>query len=433
MNTDLTPTQALLSRLTSMDPEPGEPARPDAAPDGGTPSAASEDVTLPGARPSEEEPGDSVAALLAPFGEASPAGAARPDGARGAGVAPGESITQPPARVAVPRRRGPADPVRAVMHRHHAMVAGAVDVWEVAAGLEACGVSDGEARRLRHRDVFGLAEELYARVPRAGQAPAAAPPAPAGGPGRLGGRAVAAHLLPGAGCVLAAGLPVAAAPVAVAVALALWWALRSGPLRVAYAAGAAPWTYGLLGFALYGPQALTALAGRGPFDAGAGTAAFAALALSLLPAAALARWFAAAARAQLAPSHGLADFADAVRPRLAAALAGYAAALTALLLLAAAAAGSAPLAGPLALGVLLFTARLLTVHGHPAPAASALAAACVAEALTFALAAAPGHLAPPGGTAEAAACTAAALVLTAQSLRLLGRAASHHPRPATDA
>ncbi|WP_329174981.1 hypothetical protein [Streptomyces sp. NBC_01477] len=323
-----------------------------------------------------------------------------------------------------PPRRGGADPVLAVMHRHRAMVAGAVDAWEIAAGLEACGVNDGEARRLRHRDVFGLAEELYARVPRAGRV--AAPGEPAAGGAWLGGRTVAVHLLPGAGCVLAARFPAAAAPAAVLAAVALWAALRGGPLRIAHGAGAATWTYGLLGFALYGPQAVTALAGRGRFDTGAGTAAFAALALGLLPAAALARWFAVAARAQLGPSHGLADFADAVRPRLAAALAGHAAVQTALLL-AAAVAGSAPLAGPAALGVLLFTARLLAVHGHAATAAAALAAACAAEALTLVLAAAPGHLAPPGGTAEAAACGAAALVLAARAFRLLARAAAHRP------
>ncbi|NJP42429.1 hypothetical protein [Actinacidiphila epipremni] len=316
--------------------------------------------------------------------------------------------------------------MREVMHRHRAMAAGAVDAWEIAAGLEACGVSDGEARRLRHRDVFGLAEELYARVPRAGRV-VAVPERGAADRVRLGRRTVAGHLLPGAGCLLAAGLPAAAGPVAVLVAVALWAALRGGPLRVAHGAGAAVWTYGLLGFALYGPQAVAALAGRGPFTAGAGIAAFAALALSLLPAAALARWFAVAARAQLAPSHGLAEFADAVRPRLAAALAGYGAALAGLLLLAAAAAGSGALAGPAALGVLLFTARLLAVHGHPAPAAAGLAAACAAEALTLVLAAAPGHLAPPGGTAEAAVCAAAALLLAARAFRLLARAAAHRP------
>ncbi|MFI0900137.1 hypothetical protein [Streptomyces sp. NPDC020983] len=314
------------------------------------------------------------------------------------------------------------------MHRYRGMLAGAVDAWEIAAGLEAYGVGDGEARRLRHRDVFGLAEELYARVPRAARV-AAAPQRPAAGSVRLGGRAVAAHLLPGAGCVLAAGLPAAAGPVAALVAVALWAALRRGPLRVAYGAGAALWTYGLFAFALYGPQAVAVLAGRGRFDAGAGTAAFAALALSVLPAALLARWFAVAARAQLAPSHGLAEFADAVRPRLAAALAGYGAALAGLLLLAAAMAGSAPLAGPAALGALLFTARLLAVHGHPGPAAAGLAAACAAEALALALAAAPGHAVPAGGTAEAAVCGAAALVLAVQAFRLLGRAAAHRPLP----
>lgn len=369
------------------------------------------------ARPAPAPPPDDDPPARDPAAEpAAPArtGAGGPPGGRA-----GESMTQ-----RAVRRRGPADPVRAVMHRHQGMIAGAVDAWEIAAGLEAYGVNDGEARRLRHRDVFGLAEELYARVPRTVRV------APVGeraaGGARLGTRRTALHLLSGAGCVLAAGLPAAAAPVAVLVAVAVWAALRGGPLRVADGGGASLWAYGLIGFALYGPQAVTALAGRGRFDTGAGTAAFAALALSLAPAAALAGWFAVAARSQLAPSHGLAEFADAVRPRLAAALAGYAAALTALLLTAAAVAGSAPPAGPAALGVLLFTARLLAVHGHPATAAAGLASACAAEALTLLLAAAPGHLAPAGGTAQAAVCGAAAAVLAARAFRLLARAAAHH-------
>ncbi|GDY45318.1 hypothetical protein SANT12839_062000 [Streptomyces antimycoticus] len=73
-------------------------------------------------------------------------------------------------------RRGPADPVRALIHHHHDLCARAVDPLEIAAGLEAHGVTDRTAARFRHRDVFSLAEELYARVPRAEEP--APPPAP---------------------------------------------------------------------------------------------------------------------------------------------------------------------------------------------------------------------------------------------------------------
>ncbi|MCF3146028.1 hypothetical protein IQ293_22595, partial [Streptomyces platensis] len=61
------------------------------------------------------------------------------------------------------RAAGPADPVRMLMHRHQELCAHAVDALEIAAGLEAHGVTDRTAARFRHRDVFSLAEELYAR------------------------------------------------------------------------------------------------------------------------------------------------------------------------------------------------------------------------------------------------------------------------------
>jgi hypothetical protein len=178
----------------------------------------------------------------------------------------------------------------------------------------------------------------------------------------------------------------------------------------------------LIAYALYGPQTVTVLAGDGPFDLSAPTATFAALALSLGPAAYCARWFAVSARAQLGPSHSLSAFADAVRPRLAAALAAYPIALTALLSLLA---PTGAIAGPAALGLLLFTARLLSAHGHPGPATAGLAAACAAEALT--LAAAPLGLSPGGTTAQTAACAAAALALTLRAFHLLPHPAAHRP------
>ncbi|MFD5747108.1 hypothetical protein [Streptomyces sp. NPDC127033] len=64
-------------------------------------------------------------------------------------------------------RRGSADPVKALLHRHRGLCERAVDPLEIAAGLEAHGITDRTAARFRHRDVFSLAEELYARVPQA--------------------------------------------------------------------------------------------------------------------------------------------------------------------------------------------------------------------------------------------------------------------------
>lgn len=318
------------------------------------------------------------------------------------------------------RRRGPADPVRSVIYHHREMIAGAVDVWEIAAGLEARGVTDADARRWRHRDVFGLAEELYARVPRAVRV------VDAGGAHRERPWARPAtaglYLLPGVVCGVAAAVlaqfPHLAAlgalptvlPAALAVAAA-WAVLRRGPLRAERGPGAF-WVWVLLAGTLHGPAGWGARA-----DAGPGTTACAALALSLAPAAYCAHWFAVRARAQLAPSHGLSEFADAVRPRLAAALTAYLLGLLLLLTAATVLVGPAPVAAPAALGLLLFTARLLAVHGHPRPAATALAATCAAEALARTPFSLPLSL--------SLTCTIAALALATHAFRVLPRASAH--------
>jgi hypothetical protein len=281
------------------------------------------------------------------------------------------------------------------MHRHRELIGGAVDVWEIVAGLEARGLTDTDARRLRHRDVFGLAEELYARAPRVPR-PYRPVPDRSGG-AWLGPRAAARYVLPAAACA------VPYRPLAAAVlVLAAFAVTRRGPLRAATGPGAV-WSCALLALTL----------------PGLGRPALAALGLSLLPAAVAARWFAVRARAQLAPSHGLSDFADAVRPRLAAALAGYTAALLALL------APAPAVAGPAALGVLLFTARLLAAHGRAAAASAGLAATCAAEALCT-LTARLG-LTGASGAAQALIRGAAALALVALALRALPRAAAHQP------
>ncbi|MGI5348991.1 hypothetical protein ACQEU8_12475 [Streptomyces sp. CA-250714] len=77
------------------------------------------------------------------------------------------------------RHPAPGDPVRVLLHQHRALCERAVDPLEIAAGLEASGITDRTAARCRHRDVFSLAEELYARAPYPkGSTPAgSAPPA----------------------------------------------------------------------------------------------------------------------------------------------------------------------------------------------------------------------------------------------------------------
>lgn len=364
-------------------------------------------------------------------------------------------------------RRGPADPVRALMHRHHDLCARAVDPLEIAAGLEAHGVTDRTAARFRHRDVFSLAEELYARVPRAEEpAPPAAP-----APGRaLGARMVlgALWLLPGALCAATAfavlrvdavrkdattGLA-AGAGGALLTVIALWLCLRRGPLRVRGSgrggriahALCAGW---LLGYAAAGDWLLTGLLDRRPpYEAAPPAEAAVLLALAVAPAAWCAHWFTVRARRRLAASRGLEEFAAGVRPLFAGMVTAFLCGLTALVPAARLTVpGSPPAAAPLsmaeaavvALCGLLFLARLLAVHGFRRAALSGIAAACAVQAVALATAAAarlPGaaplgapvaRLTAAQGAAAvpAAACAAAALALLIHAFGVLCRASAY--------
>ncbi|MFD9575198.1 hypothetical protein ACFWBI_35935 [Streptomyces sp. NPDC059982] len=302
----------------------------------------------------EERPGRGDGDPRAPHtgGEAGPR-------ARGRGALPAAA----PQAV---RRRSGGDPVKALLHRHRELCERAVDPLEIAAGLEAHGISDRTATRFRHRDVFSLAEELYARTPR-GEAPAD----PARRPPPAGPRAVRRlgyALLPGAlACAAAAtGMP-GAGPLAVLGAVgALVWPGRSGGGRL-------PWAAHLLAAAAVG----WAVHRHGP-------ALGAALALAVAPAHLAAALYAARARRRLTRSRALEDFAAGARPLLAGVLLLFTAAATG----AAAVTGAAPgVAVPLA--VLLFLVRLLLRHGtHRAPVALALALALVPVPAAVAAAAA---------------------------------------------
>ncbi|MGX1976474.1 hypothetical protein [Streptomyces kronopolitis] len=386
---------------------------------------------------------------------------------------PAPPVDRPADRAAdrpAPPRRGPADPVRTLMHRHQELCARAVDALEIAAGLEAHGVTDRTAARFRHRDVFSLAEELYARVPRADRDTAAAdgrPPAPAR---RSRGVRAALQLLPGAVCAATVAAVAAAdtAPPAVRaavgaagtvlVALAVRLALRSGPLRRRHGGGPRTtvlWVCWTAGYAVWGDWLLSQLLTGGPdlphAAPRAAVATAVALTCALAPAAGCAHWYARHARRRLATSRGLEELAARVRPLLPAATLLFLAALVALLLGADAAFGAVfGAAGPAApvaagaLGVLLFLARLLTVHGFPEAASAGLASAAAAEylALTLVLIARlPGvppldapvaALTTAAGTAAvpALACTAAALGLLGYGLRALTGACAHSPAPA---
>ncbi|MFD3947589.1 hypothetical protein [Streptomyces sp. NPDC058579] len=342
-------------------------------------------------------------------------------------------------------RRGPADPVKALMHRHRELCERAVDPLEIAAGLEAHGVTDRTAARFRHRDVFSLAEELYARVPRGNGN--GAPPRPAHETEARAGWAgwTLAALAPGVVAALAVtALALTEGPVRLAVgvagalglAAALAVAVRRGPLRAAgrTVPAARVWTLWLLAYALGGDGLLHATLTGGPDGPWPVTPGpLLGLALAVVPAAWCARLFAGRARRRLVASRGLEDFAAGARPLLLATVALHLAALAGLLSLTGFASGA------LALGTLLLLARLLAVHGFPETAAAGLAAACAGEALALASVLAArvpgcGFLAAPvraltdtwgPGAVPTLVCGAAALGLLAHATASLSRASAH--------
>lgn len=388
--------------------------------------------------------------------------------ARGRGRRGGAGTRSPIARAAArarPPRRGAADPVKALMYRHRELCERAVDPLEIAAGLEAHGVTDRAAARFRHRDVFALAEEMYARVPAlpGGRAPSTATCPAASRPRRIPSGWALFALLPGAVCaVVVAGLALseghlrlAAALVgALAVAVALRVALRYGPLRaVAHPMPATrAWVCWLLAYALLGDGLLGgAVAGGqdGPGDLwDPAVVPLLALALAVAPATWCARLFAVRSGGRLAASRGLDEFASSVRPLLFGTVALFLGALGSLLagvhaLLRDEGAGpdhGAPaMVGAVALGALLLLARLLGVYGFTRAPALLLGAAgsCEAAALALVFAARlPGcdALATPvtaavdawgPGVVPATACGGAALVLLVHAARTLTLASAH--------
>ncbi|MFE7807907.1 hypothetical protein ACFU51_25230 [Streptomyces sp. NPDC057430] len=422
---------------------PGPVAGRTAAPVGG---GSGLDLRAAGARPGAVPGPRGEDPATAPTTEASEAwgtpareaGTSEP--ARGPRATAPEAVGDVPPK---PARRGPADPVKALMHRHRELCERAVDPLEIAAGLEAHGVTDRTAARFRHRDVFSLAEELYVRVPRGNGAPVR--PAPEGEPHAGWAGWTLAALAPGAVAALTVtGLALTEGPVRLAVgaagalglAAALAVAVRRGPLRAAgrTVPAARVWTLWLLAYALGGDGLLQATLTGGPDGAWPVTPApLLGLALAVAPAAWCARLFATRARRRLAASRGLEDFAAGTRPVLLATVALHLAVLAGLLTLT----GFAP--GALALGALLLLARLLAVHGFPETAASGLAAACAAEALALASVLAgrvPGCdlLAAPvravvdawgPGAVPALVCGGAALGLLAHATATLSRASAH--------
>ncbi|MCF1507990.1 hypothetical protein LZ604_10235 [Streptomyces glomeratus] len=354
-----------------------------------------------------------------------------------------------------PARGGAVDPVKALMHRHRDLCERAVDPLEIAAGLEAHGLTDRAAARFRHRDVFSLAEEMYARVPRDGERP---PPSPAPADALRESWAWAAPaLLPGVLCTAAViafrltdgRLRLAAAALgALAVALGLRAALARGALRAPARhspAATRAWTCWLLVYALLGDGLLRAALDGGPHGPWPpATAPLLGLALACAPAIWCARLFAAGARRRLAASRGLTEFTSSVTPLLLAVVALFVCALAALLTLCAAVLHQgAGYAGAGALGTLLLLARLLTAYGHSRAPAVVLGAATAAEATALATAFAGrlpgcGFLATPvraladafgTNAVPALVCAPAALALLIHATRTLTRASAHARPP----
>ncbi|MFF0966305.1 hypothetical protein ACWDQO_30965 [Streptomyces sp. NPDC003703] len=383
------------------------------------------------------------------------------DGTGGRGGARGHGTVLDRARAAAPRR-GAADPVTSLLHRHRELCERAVDPLEIAAGLEAHGVTDRTAARYRHRDVFSLAEEMYARIAR--DTAASAPPRDDTAPRARAGWILLA-LLPGALCaatVAAVRLttgPVRPAVAAVglpALALAVHVLLRRGPLGRREHPRGGPrtpgthaWTYWLLAYAVLGDGLLGAAVPGGPDGLPDGTRTgpwplatvpVLALALACAPACWAAHLFAVRARRALTASRGLHEFAASVRPLLLVVFTLFLGALAALLT----ACGRvlhepAAIVQTLALGALLLLARLLTAHGSTHAPAAALATAATVEATAQAsvfAARLPGcdPLAVPvdtlvtawgPGSIPALACGAAALALLIHAARTLTRASAH--------
>ncbi|MFE9676302.1 hypothetical protein ACFYO5_19540 [Streptomyces sp. NPDC006259] len=375
----------------------------------------------------------------------------------------------PGAAPVAPRRGGAVDPVKALMHRHRELCERAVDPLEIAAGLEAHGVTDRTAASFRHRDVFSLAEEMYARVPRDGDTPARPEPAPAPRarldwalltllPGALtAATVVGLRLTHGQARLLAVTAGV------LAVTLALRAVLRRGPLsprdgrnpsmpRGGPHAGrhrTGGWTGWLLAYAALGDGLLRAAADGGPDGLPTGTAdgpwplataPVLTLALACVPAAWCAHLLVVRAGRRLGTSRGLDEFADSVRPLLLGTFLLFLCSLAVLTGGCAAALGE-PAAYPatLTLGALLHLSRLLTVHGFTHAPAVVLRAAGAAEAIALALLLAGrlpgcGLLAVPVDTLVAAwgpagvpvlACGTAALTLLIHTTRTLTRASAH--------
>ncbi len=307
----------------------------------------------------------------------------------------------------------PGDPVRELMAAHQGLCERATHPLEIAAALEEAGIGAAAAGRYRHGDVFSLAEELFARVPRSPADP------PSGGvlPGRLG--LFGAPVRPAGG-------------------------VRPGPAgRLGHRLG----LLGALAASLTGPFLL----GPGPAGPAGGRAAAVALTVAAtaatVPAEWSARWLRHAGQVQLRTADSLAGFRAGMRPVLPVALGLQLAALAALSFAALAVLtvlAPRPGPGPLfpavleradpaqwcaqaALGLLFTLAAVLRRSGRPRAARTGLLAVAPAAVAAAALRSAgllPGWAGAPGAALALAAGATAALLLP-YTWTVLGRPGAH--------
>lgn len=124
--------------------------------------------------------------------------------------------------------------IEALTRRMADLCAGAVDPYEVVAGLEADGLNDESAVRYGHPHVFSLAQELYRRTERR---PAVPPPPPDLWTGQVWRQLLRGGLfgLPGLCYATAAPAPAGAGgSVVLLLSLLLSWSLSQGVAYLAY-------------------------------------------------------------------------------------------------------------------------------------------------------------------------------------------------------
>ncbi|GAB7181112.1 hypothetical protein ATKI12_0943 [Kitasatospora sp. Ki12] len=353
---------------------------------------------------------------------------------------------------------GSADPVREVMAEHRELCERAVDPLEIAAGLEEAGLGPDAAARCRHADLFSLAEELYARVPRRPPPPGPVGPRRRGAAARAALTAAALAVLPCAGvAALGARWPVLLPAAVPLVLLPVLTAPPAGsvppfvlPRRPADPLGPVPlprwpagsrWRPAALGYGL-GLAALLLLPLAAPGgDRSTAVALALAAAVSAGSAERAARWYRQVGHGHLGAAATLAEFRSRMRPVLPVAVALHLAVLGALsfaalavsavvaprpgpghggglLHLAAERAGPVPWAAQGVLGLLLVLPALLARCGRPGAAAlGAPAGAAATLGLLVLGRPLPSALLLGGGAVAAA--------LLAYAGAVLGRAGSH--------